>query len=573
MLNALELPMLGAGLIAVLLLRRQPSLLRSTGRRLTRLANRRGLAVVLMGLFGLVSSTAVSVCVCWPVPRVHDEFSYLLAADTFARGRLTNPSHPLWIFFESFHINQLPTYCSIYPPGQGLFLGLGEVLGGAPVVGVWISYGLACAAVTWMLQGWLPPRWALLGGFLAAVRVGFLGSWAGMQGYWSQSFWGGAVAMLGGALVFGSLPRLLHRPRIGQALLLALGLAVLANSRPFEGALAAAPVGVVLVWWLFRGQAFSWSTHLVRVVLPLTLLLILTGAAMAYYNYRLTGHPLLMPYQHNGNTYAFTPIFLWQPLQAEPGYRHDQIRAYHEDWARTQYLAKRTPVGYLKDLSQRLNAFCGFFLGLTLLIPLVFLRWIVHGRGMRLAALACAVVLAGLSVTTWFQPHYAAPLTAPLFALVVGGLRRLRLWTWEGRPLGRVFVQAVPLVYAGLLLVAVGVRAQGEEGAWYVERARLQERLEHDGKRHLIIVRYGAGYPPLQEWVYNGADIDGARVLWARDRGPEGNRPLVEYFHDRALWLLDVDERTLRLQPYTEQPSEDDSLPPRRRGAAGEGNS
>jgi hypothetical protein len=551
MLNAFELPMLVAGLVAVSFLRhRQPCLLRSLQRQWTQLANRRGLAVVLMGLFGLVSGAAVTVCVGWPVPRIHDEFSYLLAADTFARGRLTNPPHPLWLFFESFHINQLPTYCSIYPPGQGLFLALGQILGGAPIVGVWISYGLACAAVTWMLQGWLPPRWALLGGFLAAVRVGFLGSWAGMQGYWSQSFWGGAVAMLGGALVFGSLPRLLGRPRVSQAVLLGLGLAILANSRPFEGALAAAPVGVALVWWLVRSQAHSWRIRFLRVVLPLGCVLVLTGAAMAYYNYRLTGHPLLMPYQHNGNTYAFIPLFLWQPLQPEPSYHHDQIRAYHEDWARTQYLAKRTPTGYFKDLTQRLNAFCGFYLGLTLLIPLVAFRWIVRGRGMRLAALSCAVVFGGLSVTTWFQPHYAAPLTAPLFPLVVGGLRRFRLWKWDGRPLGRVFVQAVPVVYAGLLLFAVGIRAQGEEGAWYTERARLQERLEHDGKRHLILVHYGAGYPPLQEWVYNGADIDGARVLWARGLGAEANQPLVAYFRDRSLWLLEVEETTLRLQPY-----------------------
>ena len=553
MLNALELPILAAGLLAVFFLRRyQPGLLRTTSRGFTRLANRRGLAVLLTGLFALAGSAAVSVCAGRPVPRVHDEFSYLLAADTFAHGRLTNPPHALWVFFETFHVNQLPTYCSIYPPGQGLFLALGQVLGGAPIVGVWISYGLACAGLTWMLQGWLPPRWALLGGLLAAVRVGFLGSWAGMQGYWSQSYWGGAVAMLGGALVFGSLPRLRRRPRPGPAVLLGLGLAVLANSRPFEGALAAAPAGMVLVWWLFRDKASSEWTRFTRVALPLTLLLALTGAAMTFYNDRLTGHPLLMPYQHNGNTYAFIPLFLWQPLGPEPGYRHDQIRAYHENWAREQYLEKRRPAGYFKDLTQRLNAFCGFFLGLTLLIPLVSLRWVVRGRGMGLAAVSCAVLLTGLSVTTWFQPHYAAPLTAPLFLLVVGGLRRLRLAKWDGRPLGQVFVKAVPVVYVGLLVCAVAIRARGEEGAWFVERARLQERLGHDGQGHLIIVRYGDGYPPLQEWVYNGADIDSAAVVWARDLGSEGNRPLVEYFRDRSLWLLQVEEETLRLQPYTE---------------------
>src|SRR6266566_4699517 len=159
---------------------------------LSRLAEHKTLAVVALFFIVIGVRLALLPQLPVPVPGIHDEYSYLLLGDTLAHGRLANPPHPMWISFESFHVNWLPTYSSKYPPAQGAVLALGQLLG-HPWIGVLFSAAAMCAAILWMLQAWLPARWAFLGAALIALQFG-------IASYWINSYYNWRLT--GNALLF-----------------------------------------------------------------------------------------------------------------------------------------------------------------------------------------------------------------------------------------------------------------------------------------------------------------------------------------------------------------------------------
>jgi hypothetical protein len=520
---------------------------------LRRFARRKWLSVFAVMFSCIVIRLALIPLIGIPEPSVHDEFSNLLAADTFAKGRLTNPTHPMWVHFETFHVNHHPTYMSMYPPGNGLIMALGQYVFGHPWYGVLLASGGLCGVITWMLQGWMPPGWALLGGVISVLRIG-------LYSYWSNSYWGSALAAIGGAMVLGAYPRLAERPTRAGSAALGVGVIVLAITRPYEGLIVCLSLTIPFGKMFFRHWQKGKLPFAGTVAAPVSMALVAGGMWMGYYNYRVFSNPLTPPYVTNRATYAVAPTLILQQESVPPDYRHPVMRDFYLGWERDQYRLARTPSGYAIITSLRWLKFWLFYIYPLFTISLMITAaHLLNVRNSWLFWLIIAANSLAVALSAFTMPHYWAPAAAAIIAILTLSLRLLRVFRIGGRQFGRALVRF--LILAGVLLAAVRAVWPPERltpllETWYFSysgftgRRDLMNRLTASGGKHLIFVRYGERHDPFREWIWNDADIDASPVVWAREMDPEADAELLKYFHGRKAWLLEPDESPLRLMPY-----------------------
>jgi hypothetical protein len=187
------------------------------------------------------------------------------------------------------------------------------------------------------------------------------------------------------------------------------------------------------------------------------------------------------------------------------------------------------------------------------------------------------VLLVGMVIEIYLVPHYLAPFTSVFYALGLQAMRHLRLWSPGGQAVGLGMVRLIVticVVLAGLRIWAVPLHLRLAEwpasewiDEWYgpgffgVQRAQIETRLEGIPGKQLVIVRYTPDHNPSNEWVYNAADVDASKVVWARELDTAGDLDLIHYYKDRKVWLVQPDAEPAQISPYTLSPQEDASSP------------
>jgi hypothetical protein len=581
----------------------------------SRFAQNKPLSILATGAVTILVRVALLPWQHVPQPKVHDEFSYLLAGDTFAHGRLANPPHPMWIFFDTFHVIQHPTYASMYPPAQGMALAVGKLLG-QPWIGVLLSVAAMCMAFTWMLQGWVPAQWALVGGLLVWARFGVFS-------YWVNSYWGGAVAATGAALVLGALPRIWDQRRARDATLFGLGAGILAVSRPLEGAIFFVPFGFALLWWVLWQDAHARDAALRHLVLPAAALLACAAGFVGFYNWRVTGSPVVFPHFIEQREIT-TAIFLWQHDKPPIAYDNPQFADFYHNFLPSLYQASWPAAE--GQWWYKSTDFWEFFLGPALSIPFLALPWVLKEPRNRLLFAQVILSALGLWVVVYYHAHYAAPLMATVFVLMMQCLRTLRRLRILGRPVGVALTRlvilfsllvgpvyfaysvisqpsalfewlhrhsllalALPLLallllraclsraresvaprraYLGagcelLLVIAIVLQVCEMQRNLYADafpyvddlnepfRKPVEEQLAALPGEHLVVVRYSKDHNSGEEYVYNDADIDHAKTVWAREIPGIDLVPLFHYFKNRDVWLYEPDEDDGTVAPYS----------------------
>jgi len=489
--------------------------------------------------WGPVAAGIVSLAVVWyvwdavvPIPKVHDENSYLLQADLFAHGQWTAPSPPIPDFFEQPHVQVVPAVASKYPPGHALLLSLGALVGFPPLVPL-ILTGLAAALLFRLATRVLNPWTALLTWIIwltAPIVLRFQPS------YFSELTT--TVLVLGG---WWSLLEWRASRRRRWLLLLALLVGWGAITRPLTMLAFAIPIGVVVVrdvvqrrLWRDFGLAFAIGVA-VLCVLPL-------------WNARTTGDWKLSPIELYRRDYLPFDKVGFTPDTSPPRRAVSPVLKTTYDYFLSARKEQR--IGNLPHIiaDRFVNLAVTLFQGSRLvLVPFLIAGLFFMTAPLRFALVSAAVLfIVHLPYAHWapWTIYYleATPVVAALTALGIWRTLRRVASNEQLIPLGAVSVALVLAVFA---VPSIERWRRDHRTRSALDRAFSAE-LKKLPPRSIVFMRYSPRIAQHMAVVFNYRDLAKVPVWVVHDLGAR-NEELRRLAPDRQSFDFEEDQLVRRM--------------------------
>jgi hypothetical protein len=390
------------------------------------------------------------------------------------------------------------------------------------------------------------------------------------------------IAATGGALFFGGLRRLFRKLSVSSTVWMTVGGVILLNSRPFEGTLTMLPMLTVLLAWLLRDTTNRFSNKFSKVILPGLLVAVIGLSAMGYQYYRVTGNAFTMPYSVHHEQYYPTPLFIFQPINKSAIKGNARIRRIYDTYTSPPILGNLLKIEGLPD-SLYLSPFYGivylvtalplFFFSpmLTILLFAVLPLLIWRSRWLLLITVTIVFTFACMCLGIWWdQYHYAAPLTSCFFLLITEGFRQFYVVSKKGTKRRFVFFTLLGLTIGSFIFIQMFSYEQPQMNEDFSNqktmisehlvaneplqvkiptratffKVEFEDVIEKLPNKYIAIVTYNSGYDFHDEIVYNKADIENSKLIWAHNLGSEKNKLLIDYYNDRkVVWIKLLDSQ------------------------------
>jgi hypothetical protein len=216
-------------------------------------------------------------------------------------------------------------------------------------------------------------------------------------------------------------------------------------------------------------------------------------------------------------------------------------------------------------LEYRVRFYRFFFLPPLYLAAVAFF-WSLREYRFVWVVVTLGIFALGTNCFPAFQIHYIAAVTCLFILVAVTGLQQMSRLRIRGHSAGQEAGVLIAVLCGAHFLFWYGMHAaEGNEFSLAAMRYETWDAINHANPARrimvaqelaripgqlVVFVRYSPQHIFQDEWVYNGADIDASRIVWARDLGQVENEKLLRYYPGRVALLLEPDFRQPRLSEY-----------------------